>query len=446
MPQLPYPRRRLHPVRLACVTAAASLCSASLLAQTPLCTLTFADPAILAVLDAPARACLNQAAAQFHSHSGTRIILSGANAQRVSTSRQYLVGTDGLPASGVSATITPGDPHLVRLAFLPPQELQLHHPPIPAPPPTVQPLPAYPGHHHEITHGPQPTPVVPQPTGSPVLPTNAQPIPPPALPPPDSHQAAVPVHGANTGGLAPHPTAQQPDGAAQAHQPQTGTGIAQPAHAAPGHPAQPYPAGEEVQKWVNQLKTGGIEFNSPQTMVAGTSTGVVVIIHGYADTGHSDLPGIEQQGTVKVSDHMRVDLDAPFAPGEFAITPAQGAKLPVRVDGSAMWEFQVTPQDGSPTPQTLVVHPYLYPPNKLDAQPLQERNFAVTVTVESLGHHLVRLWHEDPVKVLKYLLPGGKGWSGLGAFLTGLIALLTSLGVIAWIRHKLDPQDPAEKK
>ena len=181
-------------------------------------------------------------------------------------------------------------------------------------------------------------------------------------------------------------------------------------------------------------------------MVAGIETGVVVIIHGYADTSRSDLPGVQQQGTVKVSDKMRVDLDAPLAPGEFAITPAQGAVKPIPVDGSNMWTFKVTPRDGSSNPQTLVVHPYLYPPSKLDAQPLQERNFTVTVTVESLRHHLVRLWHEDPIKLLKYLLPGGKGWSGLGAFLTGLIALLTSLGVIAWIRHKLDPQDPAEKK
>ncbi len=220
---------------------------------------------------------------------------------------------------------------------------------------------------------------------------------------------------------------------------------AKPTHAAPDQPPPAYPAGDAVQKWENQLKSGGIEFNSPQSMVAGTSTGVVVIIHGYADKEHSDLPGIQQQGTVKVSDFMRVDLDAPFAPGEFTIKPAQGAKLPVPVDGSAMWEFQVSPKDGSPDPQTLVIHPYLYPPNKLDAQPLQERNFTVKVTVESLWHHLVRLWHEDPIKVLKYLLPGGKGWSGLGAFLTGLIALLTSLGVIAWIRRKINPHEAAPK-
>lgn len=452
MPPLTLPRRRLHPSGFACLTAAACLCSVTLRAQAPLCTLTFTGPATNATLDAASHACLNQATAQFHSHAGTRILLSGSNAERVSMSRQYLMGTNALPASGVSAVVTPGDPHLVTVALLPSQKPQPHLLG-PAPPPPTQLPSLHPEHHHEFGAQPQPTPVesAAAKTGVPQsLPLPALPLPTPQFPASIPHHADGPAPATSTAASAkPVPSLHTHSASAAQAQltpSQPAPGYAQPGQPAATQPLQPYPAGEAIQKWEEQLRSGGIEFNSPQTMVAGIETGVVVIIHGYADTSHSDIAGVQQQGTVKVSDYMRVDLDAPLTPGEFTITPAQGAIKPIPVSGSNMWTFQVTPRDGSSDPQTLVVHPYLYPPSKLDAQPLQERNFTVTVTVESLRHHLVRLWHQDPVKVLQYLLPGGKGWSGLGAFLTGFIALLTALGVVAWVRRKIDPENSTDKK
>ena len=112
---------------------------------------------------------------------------------------------------------------------------------------------------------------------------------------------------------------------------------------------------------------------------------------------------------------MRVDLDAPLAPGEFQITPTRGAEQAIPLGGSATWEFQVTPTNETSDAQTLVIHPSLIRPGRYGAQPLQERNFTVQVTVECFWCHIRDLWKDDPVKVVKYFLPDGEGWSGMGA-------------------------------
>ncbi len=447
------------------VVAAALLCGTSTLAEAPVCTLTFADPVSPAVLNDVARACLDRAALQIRNNPNAHVVLTGSVALRVAAGRQYLLGTRALPPSSVTASTGPGDPHVVQVALATiggpaagtvlsgelSHVIQGYHPP-PAQGGLVQPPP-----RAIVPLQPQP-----QQAGA----TNARPTQAehrkavrPQTGPPPAEKAFPPQPSESATASEKTSAAAQPPSDVQPARPGPASPAAVPdrSHVAPAHQQaaahhaphevakagfpkdaqDAYPAGEQVQNWERRLKSGAIDFNSPQTMVVGKPTGVVVMIHGYADSSHATLPGVQQQGVLKVSDYMRVDLDAPLQPGEFRITPAQGAKLPIPIDGSNSWTFQVTPLNRIADPQTLVIHPYLYPPARLDAQPLQERNFTVQVTVEPFWTHIVDLWKDDPVKVAKYLLPGGEGFKGAGAFLTGLIGLLTALGVVAWIRRKI---------
>lgn len=376
-------RRLLAPLA-AIAAVAVCLGSQAAPAQTPLCTLTFGEPLQPAVLNDAARGCLNRAAAEYRSHPGAHIGLSGQMAVRVQAAQQYLVTSDAVPAGAIRTRSGSLNALLVQVTI----EL--------APGAEVQPKPPTRQHQHDTvtrTGGDTPKSVPPHEVPGPVIPQQV--LPKPLLPRP------VP-------GPVPHPA---PD---------------------------PYADSQQVQDWVDHLKSGNIDFNNPGTMVVGKPTGIVVVIHGYQDQSHSNLPGVVGQGTLKVSEEMSVDLGAPLAPGEFQITPAHGAKQSILPGGSATWTFQVTPTNKTSAPQTLVIQPYLFQPGKNDAQPVLDRTFTVQVTAESLWHHLRDLWSDDPIKVVKYFLPGGQGWSGIGAFLTGLIALLTSLGIIAWIKRKID--------
>jgi hypothetical protein len=53
------------------------------------------------------------------------------------------------------------------------------------------------------------------------------------------------------------------------------------------------------------------------------------------------------------------------------------------------------------------------------------------VKVESLWSVLSDRWHQDPMKAIEYILPGGAGWAAIGT-------LLTTLGVGTWLRNKLN--------
>ena len=386
-------RRMPRPLSIACrllvlLPAAVALCLGSpvVSAQTPLCTLTFGEPVQPAVLNDAARGCLNRAAAEYRSHPGAHIGLSGSMAVRVQAAQQYLVANDAVPAGAIRTTVASLNARLVQVTIEPGPEA------------LVQPKPPTRQHH---------TPHTVDRSGGDTLPgpVTLQPIiPKPLLPRP-----------------VPSPVTHPP-------------------------PPDPYADSQQVQNWIDQLKSGNIDFNNPGTMVVGKATGIVVVIHGYQDQSHSNLPGVIGQGTLKVSEEMSVDLGAPLAPDEFQITPAHGAKQSILPGGSATWTFQVTPTNRTSAPQTLVIQPYLFQPGKNDAQPVLDRTFTVKVTAESLWHHLRDLWSDDPIKVVKYFLPGGQGWSGIGAFLTGLIALLTSLGIIAWIKRKIDARGKPDKE
>ncbi len=423
------------------------------------------------LLNEAAHSCLMRASAEYHHRPGTRIVVKGSSADRVAIARGYLLRLGETPATNVLASTSRGDPHTVTVSLL---LAALPHRKSVAP--AIDPIKdrmneldqlqaknrndirdidarATAGIKRAIDSAAQAdehadaaqsrTYQANRTAGQSSSQTAdvSVPLPPPpsaALPTrPGTDEPTTPPHAAQPPTVHP-PVSQRP--VPPARVPHAGSNPTTPAAA-----ADPYIVGSQIRQWKDRLQSGGIEFNNPQIMVVGVDTGVAVYIHGYADTTHSALPGVQQQGVVKVSDYMRVDLDAPFTPGEFAITPGQGAIQPVPIDGVATWEFKVKPLTATAEPQTLVIHPYLIPPDSLSMQPLPERNFMVAVTVESFWHHIVLLWEEDPIKVLKYLLPGGKGWSGLGAFLTGLIALLTSLGVIAWIRRKINPHEAAPK-
>jgi|GEM_PF-4569709 len=371
-------RRLLAPLAVAIAVATVCPSSQAAPAQTPLCTLTFSEPVQPAVLNDAARGCLNRATAEYRSHPSVHIGLSGSLTARVQAAQQYLVTSDAVPVSAIHTYNISANALLVQVTIeiAPGAEVQAN-------PPTHQ--------HH---------------TGRAVDRSGGDTLPGPVTPQPIIPKPLLP-------GPVPHP-------------------VTHPA------PPDPYADSQQVQDWVDHLKSGNIDFNNPGTMVVGKPTGIVVVIHGYQDQSHSNLPGVVGQGTLKVSEEMSVDLGAPLAPGEFQITPTHGAKQSILPGGSATWTFQVTPTNKTSDLQTLVIQPYLFQPGKNDAQPVLDRTFTVQITAESLWHHLRDLWNEDPIKVVKYFLPGGQGWSGIGAFLTGLIALLTSLGIVAWIKRKID--------
>jgi hypothetical protein len=205
------------------------------------------------------------------------------------------------------------------------------------------------------------------------------------------------------------------------------------APAAPHGSHDPYSLGDQAAAWKASLKNGAIEYNVPPVMIAQQASTVTVVVHGYKDPNpHVLTPGAgTANATLKVSDTMEVDLIG--SPTEFTITPqATQPQQFVPIDGYSTWIWSVTPINKASS-QQLTIKVSLIPDasSGLPAQPLAETPYVVNVNVESLWSVLSDRWHQDPMKAIEYVMPGGAGWAAIGT-------ILTTLGVGTWLRNKLN--------
>ncbi len=202
---------------------------------------------------------------------------------------------------------------------------------------------------------------------------------------------------------------------------------------APAVASNPYSLGDQAAAWKASLQNGAIEYNVPPVMIAHQASTITVIVHGYKDPNpHVLKPGAgTASSTLKVSDTMEVDLIG--SPTEFTIAPqATQSQQFVPIDGYSTWIWSVTPINKASAQQlTIKVSLIPDPASGLPSQPLAETPYTVNVNVESLWSVLSDRWHQDPMKAIEYILPGGAGWAALGT-------LLTTLGVGTWLRNRLN--------
>lgn len=173
-----------------------------------------------------------------------------------------------------------------------------------------------------------------------------------------------------------------------------------------------------IQKWEKELKTGKIEYNLPTKMSLPAATSVSVVVHGYEDVS-GPVPEGAQSAALKVSQRMRVTLSAEGNPNEFKIEPdgTEDVQL-VPIDGTARWQWKVTPKEPAKDQKLTIRALLVYPndPNKAGVE-ITSYTAEVSVQVGSLWEWIKYLFWNDPVGLLKYLLPGGAGF----AFVAGLV-------------------------
>lgn len=234
---------------------------------------------------------------------------------------------------------------------------------------------------------------------------------PPARPPPT-------VVARGPGARTPTETAKPP-APKKAPTAVPGTTTADGSKTAANPESDEYAEGLAIQKWEKELKTGKIEYNVPTKMSLPAATSVSVVVHGYEDVS-GPVPEGAQSAALKVSQRMRVTLSAEGNPNEFKIEPegTEDVQL-VPIDGTARWQWKVTPKepakDQKLTIRALLV--YSNDPNKADVE-ITSYTAEVSVQVGSLWEWIKYLFWNDPVGLLKYLLPGGAGF----AFVAGLVA------------------------
>jgi hypothetical protein len=179
-----------------------------------------------------------------------------------------------------------------------------------------------------------------------------------------------------------------------------------------------YAEGLAIQKWEKELKTGKIEYNLPTKMSLPDATTVSVLVHGYEDVS-GPVPAGTQSAALKVSQRMRVVLSADENPNEFKIEPdgTEDVQL-VPIDGTARWQWKVTPKEPA-TGQKLTIRALLVYPNDPNKAAVEITSYTAEVSVQvgSLWEWIKYLFWNDPVGLLKYLLPGGAGF----AFVAGLV-------------------------
>ena len=179
-----------------------------------------------------------------------------------------------------------------------------------------------------------------------------------------------------------------------------------------------YSEGLAIQKWEKQLKTGKIEYSLPTKMSLPDATTVSVVVHGYEDVS-GPVPAGAQSAALKVSQRMRVVLSAEENPNEFKIEPDQTEDVQlVPIDGTARWQWKVTPKAPA-TDQKLTIRALLVYPNDPNKAAVEITSYTAEVSVQvgSLWEWAKYLFWNDPVGLLKYLLPGGAGF----AFVAGLV-------------------------
>jgi hypothetical protein len=193
------------------------------------------------------------------------------------------------------------------------------------------------------------------------------------------------------------------------------------AAAAPPPPAaggvDPYQASELQAQWVGLLKNGKIEYLIPTQMKLHETSVVTVVVHGFADTGQNQLVGAKE-GTLKVSPYMRMQLTADDNPDEFEIDPKVGAVLPVPIDSSAKWTWNVVPKQPANN-QKLTIEAFLvYTENGDNPQELLPSYVAtVSVSVPGFWESLREEFWNNPSGAIKYVLPGGAGFTALAGLI-----------------------------
>ncbi|WP_158794463.1 hypothetical protein [Granulicella sp. L60] len=219
----------------------------------------------------------------------------------------------------------------------------------------------------------------------------------------------------------PHDAARTPlpkhDAPPGKEKPQTGTGkpVGQRGDAAADGV---YAEVLTIQRWESQLKMGRMDYLFPAKVSLPGAFAASVLVHGYEDVAAHVEAGAQSVG-LKVSPRMRVELSSD-QPDEFKIEPSQADPVQVvPIDGAAEWRWRVTPrepaQDGTLTIRAVLVYPE--GANKEDIQ-LPSKTVHVSVQVGSVWEWMKYLFWNDPVGLVKYLLPGGAGF----AFVAGLVA------------------------
>jgi len=232
----------------------------------------------------------------------------------------------------------------------------------------------------------------------------------------------APAQQVEAGGAAPPPAAAPdvPAAAAAAASPAAG-GV------------DPYRESEVRAQWVKALKNGKIEYDVPVQMKLHETSVVTVVVHGFADTSPDSLPGA-RTGTLKVSPYMRMQLTADDNPDEFEIDPKVGAVLPVPIDSSAKWTWNVVPKQPA-TNQKLTIEAFLvYSENGDNPQELLP-SYAATVSVSVPGfwESLREDFWNDPSAAIKYVLPGGAGFT-------------VAAGLIVWWWKRKHPEESKADK
>src|SRR5262249_39162532 len=110
-------------------------------------------------------------------------------------------------------------------------------------------------------------------------------------------------------------------------------------------------------------------------------------------------------------------LSAEENPDEFKVEPdgTDDVQL-VPIDGTARWQWKVTPREPAKN-QKLTIRALLVYPNDPNKADVEITSFTAEVSVQggSLWEWIKYLFWNDPVSLLKYLLPGGAAshlWRG----------------------------------
>lgn len=194
-----------------------------------------------------------------------------------------------------------------------------------------------------------------------------------------------------------------------------------------------YRQAEQVLQWKNELKNGKIDYLIPAQMKLHETTVVKVVVHGFADAAATSMAGATT-GTLKVSPRMQVQLSAENNPDEFEIDPKAGQIQFVPIDGSATWMWNVTPKQPAEN-QTLTIRALLvYPDNGQQIeQEITSYTATVSVSVQGFWASLREAFWNDPATAIKYVLPGGAGFTALA-------------GLIVWWWKRRHPAEDKPKK
>ncbi len=187
--------------------------------------------------------------------------------------------------------------------------------------------------------------------------------------------------------------------------------------AAPPPPAaasrDAYQQAEQVMQWKNELKNGRIDYLIPLQMKLHDTAVVKVVVHGYADAGQNNLAGAKA-GTLKVSPRMQMQLTAEDNPDEFEIDPKDGAIQFVPIDGSTTWMWNVTPKQPAENQRLTIRALLVYPDNGQQIeQEITSYIATVNVRVPGFWESLREDFWNDPSAAIKYVLPGGAGFTAL---------------------------------